>query len=110
MKEKIKTSFEQWGIQCHSGWATLYDPIIQEVMKLNGTILQVKEKFGCLRIYFMLPSDVCPDAKRRLSILAAKAEETSSKVCEICGNPGGIIKDGGWYRVRCEEHAVYRAQ
>ena len=56
--------------------------------------LQVKEKWGTLRFYISPSTDEMEEAIQ-------KAQEESSIVCEMCGNPGKF-SDTGWCMVRCE--------
>ena len=58
--------------------------------------VQVKEKFGTLRFYTNMPHE-------KIDAYIDFAEIISETTCEICGNPG-TINDGGWLKVRCQEH------
>lgn len=58
--------------------------------------IQVKEKFGGLRFYYM-------GGDEYIRGLENMAESMSYRTCEVCGAPGTSTK-GGWIRVLCEEH------
>lgn len=59
-------------------------------------IVQVKEKFGTLRVYV-------DNSNRRTSAAISFAVRLSSRTCETCGQPGKL--DGeGWLRTLCEKH------
>lgn len=96
----------QFGFQCGDGWCSLliatFESIETQVVAFNreletmGThfeILEVKEKFGELRIIAM-PTNY--------AVVTAflDARERSRIVCEICGAPGRFIRCP--VRVRCE--------
>lgn len=80
------------------GWR----PIVEEFMDtLAGTdyqAIQIKEKFGGLRMYLHSPS------KATLNRDAYdKAVEKASRTCCICGEPG-VLRNTNWMAVLCEEH------
>lgn len=58
--------------------------------------IQVKEKFGGLRFYYM-------GGDEYIRGLENMAESMSYRTCEVCGAPG-TSTEGGWIRVLCEEH------
>lgn len=58
---------------------------------------QVKEKFGTLRFYYHGGDDY-------IRGLEAMADSMSARICEECGKPGKV-RDGGWVRVLCDDHA-----
>lgn len=59
-------------------------------------VTQVKEKFGTLRFYTNYYNE-------KIANFITFAEAISEITCEICGAPG-TINDGGWLKVRCNEH------
>lgn len=104
----------RWGLEHGDGWLTLVEDacmLIQnytnDMKQINSDhpqpeILQVKEKFGKLRIY----TTHCNDFIRGV---VALAELTSGNTCEECGNPG-TMRRRGWMRVRCESCEEMRKQ
>lgn len=58
--------------------------------------IQVKEKFGGLRFYYM-------GGDEYIRGLENMAESMSYRTCEVCGAPGTSTK-GRWIRTLCEEH------
>ena len=91
---------DELDLQCDAGWHDLVVETIDamvEAVKPDGKfrVLQIKEKFGGLRIYTF-------DA--RLSAIAHAAEERSYTICETCGAPGELGDDDGWYRTACPRH------
>jgi hypothetical protein len=82
------------------GWADLVRRAF-EALPEGQMIVQVKEKFGSLRIYFE-PNQTA--YQELLDELAA----TSLTTCEVCGGSGRLRKDRYWQRTLCDEHAVRR--
>jgi ribosomal protein L37AE/L43A len=91
-------------IECRDGWYRLIDEFIKEMegevssftledQEFAG-LLQIKEKFGLLRIYVMGISDKTYEKLRDI-------EERSGSVCEFCGNPGSMGKYGRWLSTAC---------
>jgi hypothetical protein len=62
-------------------------------------VVQIKEKFGGLRIYYDGRSDY-------IDGLISMAECYSYKTCEACGKPGAKTNHGGWMATLCEEHKI----
>jgi len=58
--------------------------------------VQIKEKFGTLRIYTDYYNE-------KINSYIEFAEALSERTCEICGAPGKINKNG-WLKVRCNKH------
>lgn len=63
--------------------------------------LQIKEKFGTLRVYLDHADD-------RIMALMDMAERLSEVTCEQCGEPGEL-RTGGWLKTLCDEHAAQRS-
>lgn len=78
------------------GWHELLD-IVFDLKPKETTIVQVKEKYGYLRIYVHKPT-------LRFSTILSECEEKSEKICELCGLPGTLSKEGYTYMTRCENH------
>jgi hypothetical protein len=85
---------------CKSGWWPLLHETLQKIEKVldeNETfcIDCIKEKFGCLRLYYTGNNE-------QAILLVREAENKSSSVCEYCGKPGKM-RSGSWLKVRCDE-------
>lgn len=61
-------------------------------------VLQVKEKFGALRVYFTSKSE----HHKALQDLVNKAEDSSCGTCEYCGKPGEA-RSTRWIKTLCDE-------
>jgi len=83
----------------NNGWFPLIKELIEDLIALgwDKQTCKVKEKFGGLRFYINGGSDEIFD---RIS----KAESDSYETCEVCGEPGELRRDLGWYWTFCEEH------
>ncbi len=86
------------------GWYDIILPVVEYLDQYNKNssepikLIQVKEKFGTLRIY-------ANKSDEELNRLINIAENLSSKTCESCGKDGRI-RSGGWIRTLCDEHHV----
>jgi hypothetical protein len=76
------------------------EPLVAELEKATGLkfeILQVKEKFGGLRVHTNQANDAI---RQRLE----SAIKESFHTCEVCGQPG-LLREGGCIKTLCDEHA-----
>jgi hypothetical protein len=80
------------------GWSKILQRLIRDLFLLewDGSVHQVKEKFGGLRFYIGGGSDA-------IFARIDQAERESYKTCELCGEPGKRTHHG-WIRVECETH------
>lgn len=94
-----ETTAEKVSMCVAPGWRPLVLKLIEDLFALgwNGTVFQVKEKFGGLRFYIGNGSD-------EIFSRIHEAEVDSYKTCEVCGKPGRE-RGGGWIRTLCDEHA-----
>lgn len=81
------------------GWEQLIRKLVEDLFinGWDGSLLQVKEKFGGLRFYIGKGNDI-------LWSIISTAETASLSICEICGEPGKL-RDGGWIKTLCDTHA-----
>lgn len=82
-----------------AGWAPLVNRVFDklETIKGNVKIIQVKEKYGGLRIYTDYRNE-------ELDEVIYDAEHESLEICEQCGQPGKL-RGKSWYYTSCDEHA-----
>lgn len=79
------------------GWANIARQLQERLAPFvasGGRVLQVKEKFGGLRVY------TSGDGVPELDDLCEAAEKT----CVECGAPGTMSSRRGWISPRCEAH------
>jgi len=88
-----------------SGWHSLIKNLLHTIDcyiargPLDGLfeIVQIKEKFGGLRVYAIGSDEYIEGA-------IGLAECMSNNVCEVCGSPGQNLIKGGWLKTRCKDH------
>jgi len=97
-----------FGVECEDGWYDLinnalfaiqqqYDQL-EESEKEDTCIIQIKEKFGGLRLYMSQTTDAMDDIIRT-------AESTAYKTCEVCGATDNIATaDTRYIRTLCQVH------
>jgi hypothetical protein len=91
----VEVSAMGWGFTCGDGWfpltwrlcLDLYELIQQEpeVERAAYRAVQVKEKFGGLRLYM---NRWTPAMEERI----ARAESESLHTCDVCGQPGSLLR------------------
>lgn len=108
METNESSNDDRWYHGCGIGWKSLIDPILEYIQSYNEKccndedkieVLQIKEKFGGLRIY-------TDKTTEELEEMMNKAELESFKTCEICGtkeNVGQIMT--GWIKTCCRKCA-----
>ena len=86
------------------GWSDIIARLVEDLFKLgwDGHVLQVKEKFAGLRFYV-------GSAEKPVHERIHEAENESLKTCEECGAPG-TLREGGWLKTLCDEHAQGRSE
>lgn len=110
-----------WGIECEDGWYELIDTLCKELLKDSRLklescktteeyekiiqsldplpfIVQIKEKYGSLRIYV-------DNLNEHQRIIVETIEKLSFKVCEFCGVTKDVaLHKNGWWKTLCPEH------
>jgi hypothetical protein len=85
------------------GWHQLVHDLMVELLEAgwNRHIKQIKEKFGGLRFYTGV-------ADEKIWDIISRYEKLSYTICEKCGEPGELRKDGGnyggWWQTLCDKH------
>lgn len=94
----LSPRFRGWEIG--AGWKALIEEVLHELGQQvpDVQVTQVKEKFGCLRVY---TEDKTND---QIQAILRRAEARSAVICEVCGEAGNLLRDDGWVRVRCRDH------
>ncbi|MBB1090463.1 hypothetical protein HUU61_04100 [Rhodopseudomonas palustris] len=91
------------------GWRELVETAVGRMVEAAAprgslTIVQIKEKFGGLRIYWH-GRNLSAVSTRAIEEAVALAEARSACTCEVCGAEGRLHKHGGWFATACPEHA-----
>lgn len=92
-----------WLFEVGDGWMSILDDLSRKIENLNMTVykddpieaVQVKEKFGTLRVYV---NNYSEEVEKYID----EAERLSEITCEECGAPGKI-RPGGWITVKCDD-------
>ncbi len=100
--------------QVGAGWHSLLDTFYSAVAEdPNVYVIQVKEKFGGLRIYFdhccidisksdeELENYICNHDCASLYNLVRDLEEKSITICEDCGQAGELRMNRSWIKTLC---------
>ena len=112
-----------WGISVADGWYGIIDSLCRQMMEVIVDVrkvfpdyrcpefVQVKEKFGTLRIYLTQHSHMFQgeddsyekDLWEEMDSLVRSAEHASLYVCEHCGTTVDVETSGGWLVTLCNE-------
>ena len=91
-----------FGIEHGDGWYSIIEKLclyVEEVLTPEDDFwfLQIKEKFGTLRVYFSGPERIRP--------LIESAEAESTVTCESCGTVRDVLMTTfqGWCKNKCVE-------
>ena len=95
------------------GWLPHFDSLCQEIYDFfnvwdtNNVYgfkwVQVKEKFGGLRLHYD-SKKISEKDRIELNKIMIKYEKIVMDFCEKCGKPGKLRTDTGWITVLCDEH------
>ena len=98
-----KETLIAFGFEVNDGWLPILEKgfgKISEIVKKEGLddfrIVQVKEKFGGLRVYTNYGTDEIYD-------IINEMEEEACRTCELCGSPEGKLREEMWLAVRCDK-------
>lgn len=84
--------------ECGPGWYPLIKDALTRIEALGTAhqeVLQVKEKFGGLRIYLSIHND-------ETDAIITAAEQEAHMTCEDCGSKENVKLCGkGWLRTQC---------
>lgn len=86
--------------QVPEGWWNLLTEGFTKMFDLgwDGEIIQIKEKFGSLRIY------TPPNLPSEISLIISSMEHRTGSICCKCGKPSTHVSMG-WIMNYCSEHA-----
>jgi hypothetical protein len=96
------------------GWAEVIARLFDRIEKaLAGepvptkiALIDVKEKYGTIRVDLLAP--VGPETEAAIDLAVLLAEMRSECTCDICGAPGTVrstLGQSGWLAARCEDHS-----
>jgi len=86
------------------GWWSIARTALELLDREEFELLQIKEKFGYLRIYYKAPDSATKEAKKRVREGINLAETKSTVTCENCGKAGGhkLVHDC-WWKTLCKD-------
>lgn len=95
---KPENPYDLFGAECGKGWYPIIQPIIDYVDNVpKMEIIQIKEKFGELRVYLNFEDET-------VSKLIDEAVKEASETCELCGSKEDIgITITGWATTMCKK-------
>lgn len=92
-----------FGCSCGDGWYDLLDRTFKKIIDNDPAreivLMQVKEKFGELRIYLYCPTGI----QSKIYEILGKAELESRTICENCGSIENIKSNGSWIKYLCKD-------
>jgi len=94
---------------CGVGWRDLLERLfirIEAAIAESGgslRVLQIEEKFGTLRFYWL--GELSDESRTKVEEAIALAEARSACTCEKCGEEGRLYRHGGMWTTRCPVHA-----
>jgi hypothetical protein len=101
----------RWGLEIGAGWRSVVERMLerlepaiaaQPIDERDGLrIVQLKEKFGRLTVYF----DKEPTAD--MKAILREAEQESIITCDVCGAPGQHAERRAWWATRCPVHETW---
>jgi uncharacterized protein with HEPN domain len=96
--------FAAGGFEIGDGWFRIVDRISARLAKDTALhVVQVKEKYGRLKVYFERAEGVPRDPRLDAEMKTALDEDAdeSERTCEVCGEPGTHEERHRWWSVRC---------
>ena len=99
-----------YGIGCNDGWYDLVYNMCENIQKISDSkkidcsIIQIKQKFGILRVYTNTNTNTNTNDNEIENIIR-KFESLSKNICEICGNSGMLsFSKLKWCKTLCDVH------
>jgi len=100
------------------GWEKILVDLDHQFVMITGIgtdrhgqikIRQIKEKFGLLRIYADFQA-FDEEKRKQLHAAVGEAENKSTVVCEVCGEPGKprAGEQFSWVKTFCQDHHLER--
>jgi len=101
----LETKWGFIGFDTDVGWNDLIDKALLKLNELNNKdpeledeykikVLQIKEKYGGLRLYTNWSNDA-------IDAIVDEAETEAAQTCEHCGSKDNVTTEGGWLKTYC---------
>lgn len=103
------TSMAEYPIACGNGWYDLIDRTASRLLLAGEDgapieLIEIKEKFGALRIRWRATAPMTAHHQYSIRSILDHAEHASLRICETCGEPGQLQREGGSFSARCLPH------
>jgi len=101
----LQNNLMAFGFECDKGWHPMIIELLDKIQDmvnnnpeeyLDLRIMQIKEKFGGLRVYTNFYDE-------DIELLLSEYEEKSNTICEICGRPGELRENHFWLKTLCDK-------
>lgn len=95
------------------GWSALVSAMTKgaDAMFPFVSFVQVKEKFGSLRVHTEYAEGTSADLQEEARRFISHFERSSVNICATCGSTNAINQpDGGWWQPKCPEHATLKEE
>lgn len=100
------TSLMEYGFECGDGWLSILENLFEKISVIvkrdnliDFRVVQVKEKFGDLRVY-------TNNSNQEIKDLIRDAEKLCSISCSECGELSSHTTKGGWISNFCEKCSI----
>ena len=111
LQNKLKEKYPNLAvsIDCEDGWFTILETLleqlsnVEEYEKVKLKIVQIKQKFGGLRVYVRFNENTPVEIIEHVRGLTQMAESMSYKICEYCGTTKNIGRSHGFIVTCCDE-------
>jgi len=111
LKERFPLQFDcqHIGHDWPDGWHALVADVCEKVDRSGLDIrwVQIKEKFGTLRLYWTNHSRAANPFFEQIGKLIQETEEASSSTCCKCARRGYATTVGGWWLTLCVECQIH---
>lgn len=84
-------------LETPDGWQVLTQVLEEQLVDMGCTVIQMKEKFAELRVYYR------PNSQQADQLIDRCNKKCITK-CQTCGEPATAISKGGWIRIACKVH------
>ena len=108
--KKYPKIFKTNCITCGEGWYDIVEQVVKLIDNLTELnkyppieIVQIKEKFGQIRIYYTITDESTEAQDAFISGMIESAISFSGLICENCGNRSKVYNRNGWYSTICKK-------
>lgn len=94
-------------VETPGAWDDLVIKMVSELQSKHPNIrfLQIKEKFGQLRVYVSSKNDEAEIDYDSINEVISEYEKLSTQICQVCGSKEEVgRKPGYWVMYVCKEH------